>query len=671
MIRLAILILAFALYISAQAQQKPVKMANINVPATITETAKTDPVLFTIGGTPVYLSEFQYVYNKNNANQNDAYTLKSLEDYLQLYINFRLKVREALDLKMDTITSIKKELATYRQQLAKSYLFDREVNERLIEEAYERMKKEIRASHILISIDESGMPADTLEAYKKALDIRKRLLKGEDFATLARQYSADPSAKNNGGDIGYFTVFQTVYPFESAAYNMKVGEISMPVRTKFGYHIIKVTDIRPALGKMKVAHILLKMPLNATPDQEKALLDKAQHIYKEATIDGVPFEKLVEKYSEDRQTNKKGGILPEFGTGKMVQEFENAAFALQKDGDISPPVKTEYGYHIIKRLALEPLPSFEQAKNELKKKVERDSRSAIAKHHMVEKIKKEYGFTEFPKAKDALFKRIGDKITEGKFAMENKSGLNDPLFTLAGKNYTQLDFVNFLEEKQKKKRTEPAQKVYNDYYSLFVEESCLAYEETQLENKYPDFKNLMKEYHDGILLFELTDMKVWSKAVTDTNGLKTFQESIKNKYMWGERADAEIYHLSPDIAKAARKLIAKGKMTIGEIAAKFNTGGAEKVKFETGKFEKGQNELIDKMPWMPGISENIVNQDNSVTIVKIKSIIPATPKSLNEVRGFVISDYQEYLEKAWLEELRKKYPVSIVPGVINTLVKNP
>lgn len=669
--RILTFLTALNILLSVYAQKKSFQPISIPVPQVILESAQNDPILFTIGGEPVMLSEFQYVYNKNNAHAPDAYTLKSLEEYLQLYINFRLKVREALELKMDTISSIKKELATYRQQLAKSYLYDREVTERLIEEAYERMQKEIRASHILISIDESGLPADTLEAYKKALDIRKRLLKGEDFATLARQFSADPSAKNNGGDIGYFTVFQTVYPFESAAYQLKTGEISMPVRTKFGYHIIKVTDIRPARGKMKAAHILLKLPLNATPEQEKALLEKAEQVYHEATVDGVPFEKLVEKYSEDRQTNKKGGVLPEFGIGKMVQEFETAAFSLEKDGDISRPVKTEYGYHIIKRLSLEPLPSFEQAKNELKKKVERDSRSAIAKHHMVEKIKKEYGFVEYPKAKEALFKRIGDKLLEGKFAMENKTGLSEPLFTLAGKPYTQLDFVNFLEEKQKKKRTEAPLKVFNDFYTLFVEESCLAYEESQLERKYPDFKNLMKEYHDGILLFELTDTKVWSKAVSDTNGLKSFQETIKNKYMWGERADAEIYHLSPDIAKAARKLIVKGKMSVGEIAAKFNTGGTEKVKFETGKFEKGQNELIDKMPWMPGVSKNITNNDQTVTIVKIKSILPATPKSLNEVRGFVISDYQEYLEKAWIEELKNKYPVAVVPGVLNRLVKNP
>jgi peptidyl-prolyl cis-trans isomerase SurA len=657
-------LLLIGAFSSAYAQTKP--STTVQNPE---ELLAADPHLFIIGGTPVSLSEFQYVYNKNNINSPDAYTRKSLEDYLQLYINFRLKVREAVDMGMDTIESINKELNTYRQQLAKSYLFDREVNEQLINEAYQRMKNEIRASHILINIDENGLPSDTLEAYKKAMDIRKRLLKGEDFATLARQFSTDPSAKNNGGDIGYFTVFQTVYPFENAVYNMKPNEISMPVRTKFGYHIVKVTDIRPAMGKMKVAHILLKLPLNATPEQEKAVQEKADMVYKEAINDKNNFDLLADKYSEDRQTYKKGGVLPEFGIGKMVQEFETAAFGLKNDGDISKPVKTEFGYHIIKRLSRESVPDFEQAKQELKKRVERDSRSSIAKHKMVEKIKNEYKFSENIKAKDALFKQIGNKLTEGKFESKDKTQFSETLFTLAGKNYTQSDFLTFQEERQKKKRTDPTLKIYNEFYDLFIEETCLNYAETQLERKYPDFKNLMKEYHDGILLFELTDKKVWSKAVTDTVGLKAFYETIKNKYMWGERADAVIYTLQPDIVKSARKLIAKGQMSPGEVAAKFNVEGKENVKFEIGKFEKGQNEIIDKGMWAAGVSENITNADGTISIVKINSIIPATPKSLNETKGFIISDYQEYLEKEWIAELKNKYPVNIIPGVLDKLVK--
>ena len=651
---------------------KPVKKETPNkvVAEPVKPVEVPSPTLFTLGSKEVKLSEFQYVYNKNNASSADAYSKKSLEDYLNLYINFRLKVKEAEDLGMDTIQAINKELETYRLQLAKSYLFDKEVNDQLIAEAYSRMQKEIRASHILFSIEDSGLPADTLDAYKKALEVRKRLLKGEDFEKLAKQFSADPSAKNNGGDIGFFTVFQTVYPFETAAYNLKKGEISLPVRTKFGYHIVKVTDTREATGKMKAAHILLKLPLNATPEQEKEVLGKADAVYANLQSNPAAFEQLVEKYSEDRQTYKKGGVLPEFGIGKMVLEFENAAFALEKDGDFSKPVKTEFGFHIIKRISRESLPTLEASKNDLKKKVERDSRSSIAKHTMVEKIKTEYGFTEDVKAKDALFKLIGDKILEPKFEIVQKISLDIPLFQLAGVNYTQQDFVNYVQDKQKKKRIEPALKVFNDYYDLFVEDKCLAYEETQLERKYPDFKSLMKEYRDGILLFELTDKKVWSKAVTDTVGLKEFYETVKTKYMWGERAEIITYTVKPEALKAVKKLIAKGKLSVGEIAAKLNVKDAKAVQFETGKFEKGQNEKLDKMAWVANtVSEDFVNEDKTVSFIRITKVDAPTPKALNDAKGFIISDYQENLEKNWIQELKQKYPVSVVPGVLNTLIK--
>ncbi len=640
-------------------------------PATIPqEVQQPETVLFTLAGKPIHLSEFEYVYHKNNSNAADAYTKQSLEDYLKLYINFRLKVKEAEDLGMDTIEAIKTELNTYRQQLAKSYLFDREVNEQLIQEAYLRMKKEIRASHILVALDESSLPGDTLEAYKKAMDIRKRLLKGEEFEKLAKLLSADPSAKNNGGDIGYFTVFQTVYPFESAVYNLKPNEISMPVRTRFGYHIVKVTDVREALGKMKAAHILLKLPENPTPEQDKTVREKAEHIYKEVVSGNNTFEELVERYSEDKQSFKKGGELPEFGIGKMVAEFENAAFALNKDGDVSKPVRTEFGYHIIKRISREPLPDFDEAKGELKKRVERDSRSSIAKTKMMDKIKAEYGFVEYPKNKYNLFDKIGEKVLEARFKSEGYENVDAPLFNLAGRNYTQENLLKFIEERQRRKRTEPASKVFNDYYNLFVEEIALAYEETQLERKYPDFKNLMKEYHDGILLFELTDKKVWSKAVSDTVGLQEFHKAIQNKYMWGERADITTYTVKPEVLKAVKKAVVKGKMTPGAIAAKYNTKDTEAVSFENSKHEKGHHETLDKMNWTKGaVSEDKTNADGRITFVKINDILAPAPKLLNEAKGFIISDYQEYLEKSWIAELKAKYPVQIMPGVLDTMVK--
>lgn len=633
--------------------------------------AATDPTLFTFGDHLVKLSEFDYVYRKNNVTDDNAYSKQSLEEYLELYINFRLKVKEAESLGMDTVKAIRDELKGYREQLAKSYMQDKEVSEKLLLEAYERMKQEVRASHILIKVAGEGLPADTLKAYKQAVDIRKRVLKGEDFTTLAKEFSADPSVKDNGGDIGYFTVLQTVYPFETAAYTTEVGKISEPVRTKFGYHLVKVLDRRPAQGRINVAHILVKIPDNATPDQLEAAKKKSAEVMQQVKT-GVPFDELARKYSDDKLSAGKGGVLPEFSTGKMVAEFEKAAFALQKDGDVSEPVKTDYGYHIIKRISKPGIQTYDEAKADLKKRVERDSRSTMATHVLVDRIKKEYNFKEFPKNKDAFFKTVEEQLAAPKIEIANSATYTKPLFELAGKAYAEADFAAFLANQQAKKREGLPYKIYSDLYDKFVEKITLDYQDGQLEGKYPEFKMLMQEYRDGTLLFALTDQKVWSKALQDTTGLKEFHEKNKNNYMWDERLNAVIYNArDAKTAKATRKLVTKGKMTPQAILDKINAKDSTKslLTMQEGIFEKGQQNLIDQTPWVEGVSANTTGLDNSVTFVHVKKVIPPTPKSLEEARGFIVSDYQEYLEKEWIRSLREKYPVWVDTNAFNTLIK--
>jgi peptidyl-prolyl cis-trans isomerase SurA len=299
--------------------------------------------IFTVAGQPVTVGEFEYVYTKNNLNNQADYSEKSLTDYLKLYENFRLKVKEAEALKLDTIQSLVNELAGYRKQLAKSYLTDREITEALVKDAYDRSLKEVNVAHILVKCDENANPADTLAAYKKAMDIRKRLLKGEDFGKLAAELSDDPSAKQNKGDIGYFSVFQTVYPFESAAFNTKAGEISFPVRTSFGYQLVKGIAQRPAQGEILVAHILRKFPENATAEQKDAVAKQIDSIDKQLVSGKLTFAEAVSKYSEDRTSKGKNGELPWFSTGRMVPDFERGAFALKANGELSKPVQTTYG----------------------------------------------------------------------------------------------------------------------------------------------------------------------------------------------------------------------------------------------------------------------------------------------------------------------------------------
>ena len=630
--------------------------------------------LFTVGGDKVTVSEFEYVYNKNNVNNQADYSSKSLTDYLNLYENFRLKVKEAEAMKLDTISSLKAELEGYRKQLAKSYLTDREISDKLITEAYERSKIEVNASHILVRCDENANPADTLIAYKKIVAIKKRIDKGESFEKVAKESSEDPSAKTNGGNIGWFSAFGTIYPFENAAYTQKKGEVGQPVRTEFGYHLVKVIDTRPARGQIHVAHLLIRFPeKNATPAQEDSAHKKIDSIYKLITTGKVTFEEAVKQFSEDKTTRTKGGELQWFGSGsavRMIPQFEDAAFALKKDGELSAPVKTQFGYHIIKRLEKKEMQPFSDVKADIKKKVERDSRSQVAKTVLVDRIKKENNFTQFADVKNNFDSHVDSTILKGNWKAGDDIRGSKVLFTLAGKNYTQSDFADHIEKNSKRRADKTKDALLNEYYDGFVTQKCLDQEESTLEQKKPEFRNLMKEYKDGILLFELMDRMVWTKAVKDTLGLEDFRKKNETKYMWGNRADVAIFNCSDKkICDEAYKLAEK-KKCVAEIKEKVNKADSKaKVSTIEGKYEKGQYDVVDKIDWKPGLTPINKINDSSYQFILVKQIAGPEPKSLKEAKGYIVSDYQEYLEKTWLEALRMKYPISVENSVFQSLVK--
>jgi len=353
---------------------------------------KVDQTLLTIGGEKIPSSEFVRIYLKNNQVVN-ATDRKSVEEYLDLFVNFKLKVIEATNLKFDTLSSFKSELANYRQQLARPYMTDKETEQRIVNEAYERMKYEVNASHILINVSEQALPSDTLRLYEKAIAIRNRIINGEAFEVVARATSDDPSVKNTNGVLGYFTVFQMVYPFESAVYRLKVGEISMPVRTRFGYHIIKLNDKRPARGQVKVAHIMVAVSKDATPEQQAKAKEKILSIYKQV-LNNEDFGRLASQFSEDPGSSKNNGELPWLGSGSIIQVFEKVAFAFDHDGQVSEPFQSPFGWHIVKRLARKEVGSFDDMMPDLKKKISSDMRNTISVERMIAKIKTENSFTE-------------------------------------------------------------------------------------------------------------------------------------------------------------------------------------------------------------------------------------------------------------------------------------
>ena len=630
--------------------------------------------LFTVGGDKVTVSDFEYVYNKNNVNNQADFSEKSLRDYLALYENFRLKVREAEAMRLDTISSLKTELEGYRKQLAKSYLSDREITDKLILEAYERSKTEVNASHILVKCDENANPADTLAAYKKIMAIRKRIEKGEAFDKVAKESSEDPSAKTNGGNIGWFSVFGTIYPFENAAYTLKKGELSEPVRTEFGYHLVKVNETRLSRGQIHVEHIMIRFPDKATTAQQDSAHRKIDSIYALLTAKKISFEEAVKQFSEDKGSRGKNGELPWFGSGaqtRMMPAFEDAAFDLKKDGDISSPIMTQLGWHIIKRVEKKDPQGFNEVKSDIKKKVERDSRSEVAKTVLVDRIKKENDFVQYPEVKTALFTHVDSTVLKGSWHADSTLRKSSKvLFKLAGKTYTEGEFAEFIGKSAKRRTDKSKDALLNEYYENFVNTKCLEYEESMLEVKKPEFKNLMKEYKDGILLFELMDRMVWTKAVKDTLGLEAFRQKNASKYMWGNRADVAIFNLNDKKAADEAYKMAEKKKSVEEIKEKINKAGAKAhVSVIEGKYEKGLYDVVDKIEWKAGVTPVNKLNDSSYQFILVKQIVGPEPKTLKEAKGYIVSDYQEYLEKTWLASLRNKYPISLDESVFRSLIK--
>lgn len=626
-----------------------------------------DPVLLTVDGRDITLSEFEAVYRKNN--RDAQVTPEDVRDYLDLYINFRLKVREAEELGLDTLKKFKEEFKGYQKQLAKPYLTDRNVSEALVQEAYDRMQHDVSASHILLKIGPDALPKDTLTVYNRIIDLRKRALKG-DFEALAKQYSEDPSAADNGGNLGWFSAMRMVYPFETAAFTTPVGEISMPVRTRFGYHILKVNGRRPALGEVRAAHIMVKTGKETSDEDIAKAKEKALEVKGLLDSGKNTFEELAAKYSEDKGSAAKGGELPQFGTGRMVAAFERAAFALQNVGDVSEPVQTEYGWHIIKLLERIPVPSFDNVKDELTAKVSKDSRSQLTRTVVIDRVKKEAGFREFPAAVDELAKYLDSRLLEGKWNADTARYLGKPVLVIGTQTLTQYDLARFVGRQQTRRKPEDLRVLLNGYYSQFVEESVLSYEEAQLEKKYPEYKALLSEYRDGILLFDLTDQKVWSKAVKDTAGLQAFHEKNKGKFMWEKRLDAELYHVQKDsILQPLLKELKKGfKAGIDreEVVKRYNANSKLNLRAEAGKYQAEDEEILRSVPWEKGVHGPFKKGDNNVIVV-VKDVLAPAPKTLKEARGLVTAEYQQHLEQEWIKELRSKYSFSANESLLSRI----
>lgn len=641
---------------------------------------QNDPIILTVAGEQVTRSEFVAVYQKNNIKGEDM-NRESIEEYMELFINYKLKVKEAESLGMDTLTSFKNELAGYRKQLAQPYLSNREVTDQLMAEAYNRMQFDIRASHILIKVSPNASPADTLAAYNKIMGIRNRILKGEDFSNMAVLYSDDKSAqdrpvkngqgikKGNKGDLGYFSALDLLYEFENAAYSTNIGEVSMPVRTMFGYHLIKVTDKRPAIGQVQVAQILIKVNEDDSDSAKAAAAKRAIDIYNQL-MNGANFEDLAREQSDDKGSGAKGGVLPWFRCFRMIPEFMVPVYDM-KPGDVSKPILTSLGWHIIRFLDRKPIGTFEEVKSDLKMKISRDARSYKAKDKLISRLKLEYNFTYNDKSLREFIPVLTDSIYTNAWTIAEARNLNKTLCTIDGIAINQQEFALYLEKHQDGiKKGDDKYTYLKNAFNNFTEIKILEYENTRLEEKYADFRALMKEYRDGILLFNLMDQKVWSAAVKDTSGLNAFYETIKGNYLTPEKIEATIFTISnPKLTSKLYKMVLKaGKknLTPETIAAQFNKDSVAVVRFETNRYENGQNPLITSIEWKEGVYNKSV-ESGLQQILWVHKIIAPEPKPLQEVKGVVTALYQEYLEAKWVEELRSKYTWEVNRSVMESL----
>jgi peptidyl-prolyl cis-trans isomerase SurA len=614
-------------------------------------------VLFTVGNQSITTEEFKAVYEKNKG-VGAALDPKTPEEYLELYINFKLKIAEAYEQQRDTATEFKNEFGGYRAQLAKPYLSDQGAEDELVNQAFSRMQEEVRAAHIMIALEANALPSDTLKAYRQLLDLRKSILSGKTkFENAARETSADTWSAKNGGDLGYFTAFNMVYPFESAAYELEVGDLSMPVRSQYGYHLVKLLDRRSASGIVRVRHIFFASNGKSSLQEQQRAERSANEIYTRLE-GGEDFISLLE-FSEDRKTKDAMGELPEFGINKMMPAFEEAAFSLEAPGDYSAPVETSIGWHVIQLIEKKPLASFEELQSELKKKVKRDTRSRVGATRFMKRLKSEYDFAIDERWLGRTMNLV-DKNAFGTGTWEIPTLSRDRVVaTFANEKIYQSEVLEFWAKNQNQSSEAVRVEFLRVLFNAYSNDRMIAYEDGQLESKHADFRNLVREYKEGILLFDLTQEAVWNKAAQDSAGIANHYELIKEDYRWEDRVQATYWVTTDEkLAKKIAKWTAKNK--VDKVKELLENEDALSVAIQNGTYEKDDNSVIVAVWQQDSGTFGPIELDNgSFAVVQIDEFIPSAPKALNEIKGLVIASYQDTLEKEWVNALKLKFEVNV------------
>ena len=625
--------------------------------------------ILTINGNKVYKSEFEQIYWKNKKEK--LATKEDLDEYIDLFINFKLKVLAAEKLGLDTMNKFINELNGYKIQLEKPYLIDTAINEALIKEAYFRTINEIEASHIMIKVSPTSSPLDTLKAWRTIDSISKALANTKSsFGELAEELSHCPSGKMDKGNLGYFNAFKMVYPFENAAYNTAIGKVSPIVRTRFGYHLVKPHNLRKAKGRVKAAHIMIVCDSKKQSDCNNAK-EKIHAIYS-SIMNGESFEEIAKESSNDRKSAQKGGELGWISSGGNVYpSFENAVFNLIANNEISKPFQTPNGWHIVKRLDFEDVKSYEDLRYELKNKIQKDARAQKTRSSFINSLKITYALKETfdPKTvQNILANKYFDSIEIRKNT--RPKSIDNVIVDFTENQFTYKDFIVFLSNTSKqlgKYKTDV--KLISEKYNQFLNLNLIEYEKTQLPLKYPDFKALLKEYRDGILLFDISDQMIWSKAIKDTSGLKLFYEKNQDTWKYPNRAKTEIYTThDKKTAKKIYKLLSKkiGYDSIQKIVNQDNLNVKlnKKTLDEFNDFNMSYNELSE------GITKPIKVNEKFI-ILNVYEKLDSRNKLLNEAEGIIVSAYQNHLEKEWIKKLRSENEITVNYDALYSIKEKP
>ncbi|MEO0473270.1 MAG: peptidylprolyl isomerase [Bacteroidota bacterium] len=631
------------------------------------------PTLLTFdNGETVSKAEFERVYAKNNGGQEAAvtHTTEQLQEYLDLYVKFKRKVFAAEAVGLDTTPSFQQEFESYRKQLVQPYLSAKEVEDQLVQEAYDRSGYLVSANHILLMANEDASPADTLAAYNKIQLLRDSIMNGsKSFEEMAVQHSQDPSAKTNKGSLGYFTAFDMVYPFETAAFSTPVSEVSAPVRTRFGYHIVKVNDKIKREGTKTAAHIIVRIGDRYSAKTEEQAEAKIKELHARLQK-GEAFADLAREFSDDPNSASRGGDL---GTGRLLPEMENLKNQMG-EGDFSEPFKTRFGWHILAISDVEKRLSFEEARPSLRQRISRDTRSQLSRKALIARIKQESDFRFNDAALEAFQAAADDRFPRGGWKPDSaqQTILSQELFSLDGGKVrrTLQDLADdYMKNRTRRPGMTPAAAVAS-INQAYVEKELLQYEEDQLPQKNPEYRNLLQEYRDGILLFTLMEQKVWKKAVEDTSGLQTFFAANEEDFRKNTMVEVVEYRSSDKaIIDSVVSLLAAGKNE-GQIDSMLNATSALSLRVIRQTYEEGKDEVDAKLFSAESGYQTPVAQQNSTWRIMIsEKVLPAGIPPMDKVKSEAITKYQDYLEKQWLDELAGKYPVKTDESVFATLFK--